>query len=167
MTDDLAALERIGAAFMDSYFVVDQELRLRAFNSAFPEMLGIPPAERPELRHTFCYDSVKLEICRDRCIALEAIRKNGPVRMSLIPGERPDGSNILLELAAVPLHNAAGEVEGVLVTHRDITETHQAAQKLATGLEQHRKERASLLKVIEERDREIEALSEVRGAVSR
>jgi PAS domain S-box-containing protein len=156
MSDDKDAINRLGAVFLDSYFVVDQELKIQSFNPAFPQMLGLRGADRRKLVNSFCYDYLKLEICRDRCIALEAINKKAPVKMNEIRGERPDGSELILELSAIPLKNDKGEVDGVFVTHRDVTDERRLKARYLEAQEHHKKERSALLKIIEERDSELE-----------
>jgi PAS domain S-box-containing protein len=158
MSDDKDAINRIGAVFLDSYFVVDQELRIQSFNPAFPQMLGLRAAERRKLVNSFCYDHLKLEICRDRCIALEAINNKAAVRMNEIRGERPDGSELILELSAIPLKNDKGEVDGVFVTHRDVTDERRLKARYLEAQEHNKKERSALLKIIEERDVELEGV---------
>lgn len=157
MADDKDAINRLGAVFLDSYFVVDQELRIQSFNPAFSTMLGLRGAERRKLTHSFCYDHLKLEICRDRCIALEAINKKAAVRMNEIRGERTDGSELILELSAIPLKNEQGEIDGVFVTHRDVTDERRLKARYLEAQDHNKKERAALLKVIEERDVELES----------
>lgn len=156
MSDDKDAINRLGAVFLDSYFVVDQELRIQSFNPAFPQMLGLRSQERRKLVSSFCYDHLKLEICRDRCIALEAINKKAAVRMNEIRGERPDGSELILELSAIPLKNDKGEIDGVFVTHRDVTDERRLKARYLETQEHNKKERSALLKIIEERDVELE-----------
>jgi PAS domain S-box-containing protein len=156
MPDDKEAMNRFGPVFLDSYFVVDKELRIESFNNAFSQMLGLRGAERRKLVHSFCYDVLKLEICRDRCIALEAIKKEAAVKMNEIRGERTDGTELVLELSAIPLRNEKGEIDSVFVTHRDVTDERRLKERYLEEQEHHKKERAGLLRIIEERDVELE-----------
>jgi PAS domain S-box-containing protein len=156
MTDDKDAINRLGAVFMDSYFVVDRDLRIQSFNPAFNQMLNLRGGERRKLVNSFCYDYLKLEICQDRCIALEALKKNSTVRMNEIRGQRPDGTELILELSAIPLKNEKGEIDSVFVTHRDVTDERRLKERYLEEQDHHKKERAALLRVIEDRDVEIE-----------
>jgi sigma-54 dependent transcriptional regulator, acetoin dehydrogenase operon transcriptional activator AcoR len=156
MSDDKDAINRLGAVFVDSYFIVDRDLRMQAFNPAFPALLGLRGGERRKLLNSFCYDYLKLEICQERCIALEALKKNGAVHMNEIHGQKPDGTEMILELSAIPLKNANGEVDTVLVTHRDVTDERRLKERYLEEQDHHKKERAALLRIIEDRDVEIE-----------
>ena len=94
MTDDREFMARIGPVILDSYFVVDQDLKILDFNPAFAQMLDVRGAERRKLVGSHCYDKLRLEICKDKCIALEAAKRNAPVRMEEIRGTTPDGRGV-------------------------------------------------------------------------
>jgi PAS domain S-box-containing protein len=156
VADDKEAIEKLGPVFLDSYFVVDRDRRIESFNQAFVQMVGLKPSERRKLTGSHCYETLRLEICKDRCIALECIKKEGHVRMEEIRGVDPSGRELVLELSAVPLRNDRGEITGAFVTHRDVTDERRLKQKFLEEQAQHRAERQSLLKVLEDRAKEPE-----------
>lgn len=158
MADDLDALRRIGTVLIDSFFVVDQDRRITEFNKRLVEMLGLRPSERRSLPGSHCYDNLKLEICSDRCIALECLKRDAPVTMEEISGQTRNGREVVLTLSATPLRDEAGAVTGVLVTHRDITDERRLKTKFIEEQEAHEKEREALLRIIKDRDQTIEKL---------
>ena len=158
MADDLKAIERLGKVFFDSYFVVDRERRIQDFNEGFVQLLGLRPAQRRTLKGTHCHKLLALEICRDRCIALECLTRGGPVRKEEIRGTTPNQRALVLELSAIPLFNEAGQISGVFVTHRDVTDERRLKTRYLEEQEEHRKERDTLLKILKEREEELEDL---------
>ncbi|MBI3178873.1 MAG: PAS domain-containing protein, partial [Deltaproteobacteria bacterium] len=154
MPNDRDAIERLGKVFFDSYFVVDRERRVESFNEGFVQLLGMRPAERRQIKGTCCYDLLKLEICRDHCIALEALDKGDHVRKEEIHGTTANGREVVLERSAMPLKDEAGRVVGVFVTDRDVTDERRLKTRYLEETESHRNERETLLKIIRDRDEE-------------
>ncbi len=147
MADDMEAVARLGPVFFDSYFVVDHDRRIRAHNPGFVQLLGLRQAQRRTIMGTQCFELLKLEICKDRCIAVECLKRNAPVRMEEIQGQTPSGRELVLELSAVPLRNAEGIVTGVFVTHRDVTDE----RRLKTRYLEEKAEHAQKLETLERR----------------
>jgi PAS domain S-box-containing protein len=157
---ELEFIDRVGPVFFDSYFVVDRERKILKFNDGLVQLLGFRPAQKRRIAGTACYELLKLEICRERCIALKCLEKDGPVRMEEIRGKTPDGRDIILELSAIPLRDDAGRIEGVMVTHRDVTDERRLKTKYEAEQTERRSEREALLKIIKDRDAEIERMQE-------
>lgn len=149
-------MSRFGAVFLDSWFVVDKDLRIQEFNPAFAQLLDLRPGERRKLIGVPCYEKLRLEICKENCIALETLKRNGHVRMEEIRGTTPDGRELVLELSAIPLRDADGNPTSVFVTHRDVTDERRLKARYLEEQTEHRRERASLLRIIEDRDVELE-----------
>src|SRR3972149_7041538 len=103
MPNDREAVDRLGKVFFDSYFVVDRDRRVENFNEGFVQLLGLRPAERRQVKGQHCYDLLRLEICRDKCIALEALNKGDHVRKEEIRGTTANGREVVLERSAIPL----------------------------------------------------------------
>jgi PAS domain S-box-containing protein len=158
MADDLTAVDRLGKVFFDSYFVVDRERRIQSFNEGFVQLLGFRPAQRRAIKGAHCHKLLSLEICRDGCIALECLNKGGPVRKEEIRGKAPNGRELVLELSAIPLWNQVGQISGVFVTHRDVTDERRLKTSYLEEREAHANERDTLLKIIKEREEELDEL---------
>ncbi len=157
MPDD-RFLERFGPVFLDSYFVVDRNRRITAFNEAFVQLIGFRPAQRRKIAGTQCFELLKLEICRERCIALQCLERNGPVRMEEIHGKTPDGRDLVLELSAVPMRADGGDIVGVFVTHRDVTDERRLKTRYMHEQTEHKTQIDALLKIIRDRDEELHRL---------
>jgi hypothetical protein len=95
------------------------------------------------------------------------MEKQAPVRMNEIRGQTKDGRELVLELSAIPLRNEQGQITGVFVTHRDVTDERRLKERYLEEETEHKKERSGLLRVIEERDTEIEKLRQRQSQVSR
>lgn len=137
-------MARFGPVFFDSYFVVDKERRIRQHNGVFEQMLGLRPAQRRAIDGSHCFDLLKLEICQDRCIAVECLKRNAPVRMEEIRGKTQSGRDIVLELSAIPLRDETGQVVGVFVTHRDVTDERRLKTRFTDAQAEHDKKLAEL-----------------------
>lgn len=162
MSSDEEFVKRFGAVFLDSYFVVDKDRHLLGFNQAFSQMLELRPSERRKLIGEHCYDKLRLEICKDRCIALEAIKKDSAVRMEEIRGTTAEGRELVLELSAIPLKDENGQTTSVFVTHRDVTDERRLKARYLDEQSDHRRERSSLLRIIEDREIELEDVRKAR-----
>lgn len=160
MTDDNEALARLGPAFLDGYAVVDLDRRISSINNALGQMLELRPADRKKLIKALCCEHLRLEVCKDKCIAEECMNKNTPMRMQEIHARTPDGREFVLELSTMPLKNAKGEVGGALIVYRDVTDERRLKTRFMEDQADHRRQRSELLKIIEDRDA---ALSKLRG----
>lgn len=163
--DEHDSVRVMAPAFLDSYFVVDRDRKIQEFNPAFGQMLQLRPSQRRKVTGSPCYDSLRLEICKKNCIALECFQQQAPVRMNEIQGRTADGQPLVLELAAIPIKNAQGQVSSVFVTHRDVTGERRLKQRYLEEQKQHTRERAELLNIIEDRDAEIEEMRRRQGSV--
>ncbi|MFC1610515.1 PAS domain-containing protein [Myxococcota bacterium] len=158
MADDFDFIDRFGSVFLDSFFVVDRERRICKFNPAFAEMLGIRIAERRRINGKRCFELVEMDICRNNCIALQCLAKNGPVRMEEIRGKAPDGRELVLELSAMPVSGPQGQVTGVFVTHRDVTDERNLMTRYMGEQKENKSKVDALLKILQEREKELEGL---------
>lgn len=155
MAGDDSFIERLGPVFLDSYFVVDRERKITAFNPALLQLLDLRPTQRREIAGKSCYELLKLDICRDKCVALQALAKDGHIRVAEIRGKTHDGRDLVLELSAIPLRDAKQRVTGVFVTHRDVTDERRLKTRQIEEKDEHLREREALLKIIRDRDEEL------------
>jgi PAS domain S-box-containing protein len=155
VADDLDTIGRFGAVFFDSYFVVDKDRRIQKHNTVFEQMLGLRPAQRRAVDGAHCYELLQLEICKDRCIAVECLKRNAPVRMEEIKGKTPSGRELVLELSAIPLREESGAVVGVFVTHRDVTDERRLKTRFTEAQADHDKALAELKARVAAQDEEL------------
>src|SRR4051812_22209476 len=120
--DDNEALARLGPAFLDPYAVIDGDRRITNFNAAFGQILELRPAERRKLINSHCCESLKLEICKESCVALECMRKAAPLRMQEIRASTPTNTGMMVEINALPMKDAEGRVNATLLVYRDVSD---------------------------------------------
>jgi PAS domain-containing protein len=158
MTDDFDALARIGPAIMDGYVVVDARRHVTATNPMYGQMLELKPAERKKLTSSECCELLKLECCKEQCLAQSCIKRGALMHLHEIRAVAHDQREMTLEVSALPLKNARGEVQSALIIHRDVTDERRLKQRFMEDQAERQRERSELLKVIESREREIQGL---------
>jgi len=158
MANDEETISRLGPVFLDSYFVIDHERRIKSFNDGFVQLSGVRRAQRKDLTGSPCFERLRLEICETRCIAAECLKQGAPVRMEEVKGTASDGRELVLELSAIPLKNDQGEVTGVFVTHRDVTDERRLKSRYEELEETRVRERDALVDVIKDREAQLEKL---------
>ncbi len=116
----LEQVERICAAIVDPYIIVDEDRNIVSFNRAFRSLF--PRSVARHLAESRCHDVLDLEVCGSRCIALEALERGQGVRYDEIQGKVAEtGEELRLIGSATPLTDV--EPEGlVLVIYRNVTD---------------------------------------------
>lgn len=143
------------STLMDSYFIVDEQRRLKEHNRTFLELSG---GRQKARQGAHCHDLIKLGICNKDCIALRAIKAGRTVEVSEIRGESLDGRPLVLVGRATPLRDEDGTLSGVLVSYRDVTEETSLHERLHRLEKETRQEKDVLLKNLSEKTREVEQL---------
>ncbi len=102
----------------EGLFIVDRDFRITWFNRAAEEITGVP---REEALGSFCFEVLRTEACETSC----------PMRGTMKTGEtlsgrrfhilKADGSRLPVEVKTVPLRSPEGELEGGVVTFRDLS----------------------------------------------
>lgn len=115
------SLKQFGDVLIDSYFIVDMERNIVDFNRTFYSML--PRSVARTLKSKKCYEVLKLEICKDRCIAKECWATQGHVRLDEISGsvEGQEGEMRFI-LSAIPIRDDAGNLIGAMEMQRNVTD---------------------------------------------
>jgi PAS domain S-box-containing protein len=160
VSDDRDAINRFGAVFFDSYFVVDKDRRITSHNAVFEQMLGLRPAQKRSVDGTHCFELLQLEICKERCIAVECLKKNAPVRMEEIKGKTPSGRDLVVEISAIPLRDDTGNIAGVFVTHRDVTDERRLKTRFKESQVEHEQKLAEVKAQLAAKEEE---LVQIRG----
>src|SRR5688572_1236993 len=122
MSDDFDALARIGPAFMDGYIVVDTDRKITNFNPAYTQMLDLRAADRKKLLSMHCCEPLRLEACREGCVAQVCMQKNAAMRLQEIRAMTAENREFVLEITALPLKGANGKVNAALLVQRDVTD---------------------------------------------
>ena len=154
LNDDLLS------TLMDAYFVVDEQRQLRDQSRSFIELAGVRKAAH-------CYEMVKLELCEKDCIALRALRQGRNVRINEIHGKAGDGRDVVFSGSATPVRDEAGNVNGVLVTYRDVTEETQVRDRLHQLEQRAKEDKDVLLRSLGEKTKELDEVREELAALKR
>lgn len=152
----LTEFKRVSSSIVDSYFVVDRELRIVDFNRAFYAML--PRQVARGLKGRKCHEVLELNICQTACIAQQCWSDNRHVRLDeisgTIPGD-PDSKRMRFILSAVPISDEAGRHVGALEIQRNVTDEAEVQVKYQEMLENEARERERLANQIRARTKEL------------
>ena len=173
---DLDRTKILAGAVRDPWFVVDADRNIRDYNEAFEALVrrgasatddrggaGVGPEGRK------CYELLELSMCRDDCIALQAIRQGGPARrddvaghvvgLTAEPGSRA-GGEVLLRAGAAPLTDLPELPAGAFVVYRDVLDVGRQLEARQEALEGGAARRQELERALKERTRELLAAHE-------
>jgi len=153
----MAMLDQIGTVsdvIIDSYFVIDADHTILEFNQAFFSML--PRAVSRGLKGRKCHEVLKLDICKDRCIAHQCWEAKKHIRLDEIDGivDKTD-RHFTFIISALPFFKEDGSPEGALVIHRNVTDEAQVQQKYQEMLENEKRERERLMFIIRTRTKDL------------
>jgi PAS domain-containing protein len=147
-------LKRFSEVLLDSYFIVDRERNVLDFNRAFHQM--VPRSVARQLKGMKCYDVLDLEICKDRCIALECLRRKSHVRLDEIQGTVREGDPVKFILSAIPLYREGDdEPSAVMVTQRNVIDEANVQAKYRQMLDAEAREKERLSDQIRARTDEL------------
>ncbi len=157
MPRDRDFIELLTALSYDPVFVVDQDRRITHFNEPFAMMLGLRAAQRRRIEGTVFSDLIEFGDPGQACIA-DCLSLDRNVRVQSVTARVPDGRELVLEMSALPLRGDDDRITGVVVLHRDVTDEHRLKVRYHEEKEAHLNERESLLRIIKDRDIDIERL---------
>lgn len=131
---DIDGLKQLAQLVTDPLFVVDAERRILHANETFEALFPDPVAE--SLRGSRCFDVLKLEVCKDQCLALRAIRQGGRVEQQPVHGcVVANGAELVLHASAVPVDYLEGVPVGAMVVYRDAKADTKAQRALRDQLD--------------------------------
>ncbi|MSP63284.1 MAG: PAS domain-containing protein [Myxococcales bacterium] len=141
-------------AFIDSWFIVDQERTIVEFNRAFFSLL--PRQVARGLKGKKCYEVLELDICKERCIAEQCWKGKQHVRLDEITG-RPAQTEqpMRFVLSAIPILDEAGNIIGALEVQRNVTDEAVVQTKYQDMLDHEARERERLAGLIRSRTKEL------------
>jgi two-component system NtrC family sensor kinase len=125
---ELFARSQMGAVIdglPDATVVIDLELKLIAWNSAYTQMTGLRPRRMQEAAlHSKCHELVHLGICKEKCLARHAADTKQRLRVDEIDGtavKAPHPVRLTLVVQAIPLRDDNGDIYAVIEIYRDVT----------------------------------------------
>jgi len=153
-----AELRQFAEVLTDSYFIVDRDRNIVDFNRAFYAML--PRASARTLKSRKCYEVLKLNICKERCIAQQCWASAAAVRLDEIRGtvEGQDGEMSFI-LSAIPIRNAQGELIGAMEVQRNVTDESAVQNKYRRQVEVSENRLTELKEKLHQRSRRLLELS--------
>ena len=114
-------------------YVCDKNGIIQQFNKKAVELWGREPFADEDVRFCGAVQHLRLDgsaIPRDELPIAETIRNGKPVRNQELVIERGDGSRLVVMVNVAPLRNAEGTVVGAINCFVDVTDRHEAAQRL-------------------------------------
>jgi PAS domain-containing protein len=136
-------LEQFARIIIDSYFVIDLEHNIVEFNRAFHSTL--PRALARNLTTKKCYEVLRLDICKDKCIARQCWKSASHVRLDEIHGQlSADGPPQRFILSAIPISDSSGQVIGAMEVQRNVTDEALVQVKYQQQVETSAKQQARL-----------------------
>jgi len=151
----LRDFEKVAPAIIDSYFVVDTERNIVAYNQAFHAML--PRQTARGLKGKKCFDVLQLNVCDEKCIAKQCWNDSRHVRLDEITGGiagEPESSMRFI-VSALPISDADGNHVGALEIQRNVTDEAEIQVKYKEMLDTEAQERERLAMQIRLRTKEL------------
>lgn len=150
----LKSFKQMSDVIVDSYFVVDNERTIVDFNRTFYSML--PRSVARGLKGKKCYDVLRLNICKGRCIAEQCWKEERHVRLDEISGQvAGTEEEMRFILSAVPIYDSDGNTVGAVEVQRNVTDEAQVQIKYQEMLATEARERERLADQIRSRTKEL------------
>ncbi|MEZ0310768.1 MAG: ATP-binding protein [Myxococcota bacterium] len=134
---------------VDAAVVVDRDLKPIAWNARYLQQLGLRQQQfmrRLESASPRCCDLLRLEVCREGCLAQRVLTQRKPVRVDEIAGwvETMPDDKMTFIVNASPVVDEQGEIVGTLEVYRDVTGEARIQARYKALLEEERKRSVSL-----------------------
>ena len=112
-------LEAVLDNISDGVLTYDRDLRITGVNRAAEEILGY---SADEIVGGQCKDVFRCGVCEPGCGFAVALASPQPVANSTVRIHTAEGRERLALIHTAPIHNPSGNMEGVVVTFKDVTE---------------------------------------------
>lgn len=157
------ALEVLGPALTDPWFLVDEHDAIVDFNAAFRTLF--PRQLARGLKGKGCRDALTLPPCgTDRCLRT-LCEQDGALRLDEVDAELAGAAHRVI-LTALPVPLPEGK-RGTLILLRDVTDEARVQDRYKSLVERSESERATLEAELERRTRELLATNEALNAAER
>jgi len=154
---DVDFIQQLSALSYDPFFVFDRDRRITHCNDVFAMALGLRVGQRHQIVGRSVRELLELDATGESCIS-DCLRTDANVRVQSARARLPDGAELRLDISALPLRNDAGEVVGVIVLLRDVTDEQRLKDRYDKERQEHIGERETLLRIIRDRDEEIKRI---------
>ncbi|PLY03253.1 MAG: Fis family transcriptional regulator [Desulfuromonas sp.] len=115
----------------DGIFVVDQEMRISAFNTAAASLTGF---KCEEVLGRYCHEVFCSDLCKEECPLLEAKEKHTTIHNRIMSIKRKDGKRIPITISASILYDSAGNFVGGVETIRSRRHINTIVNSVADGI---------------------------------
>lgn len=157
MPRDREFIDQLMELSYDPCFVINAERRIVACNEQFTSMLGLSARQRRSIDGTAFDSLLDLDSTGSASIT-DCLQTDSNVRVQSVTAHTKAGASLVLDMSALPLRDDAGAVTGVVVLQRDVTDEQRLREKYDQLVAESKAERESLLRIIRDRDAEIERL---------
>lgn len=157
MPRDQEFIERLAELSYDPFFVVDRERRIVYHNAQFALMLELSAARRRKIVGTQFHDLLLFDATGESCIR-RSLESDSNIRVQSVTATGPGNRKMVFDMSACPIRDDAGQVTGVLVLQREVTDEQRLKERYNQVKRDHLAERESLLRIISDRDAEIKKL---------
>jgi PAS domain-containing protein len=151
MADVVEALKILGHAFLDAWYVVDDEDRIIDFNPAFFALF--PRAVGRKLKGMTCRDAVALPPCAGAQCLRQTCVASGPSRLDELEAQIAD-EKLRLIINAVPLPLPDGKT-GALIVLRNVTDDARVQAQYQQMLEGAKEEKREMEEKLSARTRDL------------
>jgi hypothetical protein len=156
MADVVEALKILGPAFLDAWYVVDDQDRIIDFNSAFHALF--PRSVARKLKSMSCREAVGLAPCAGEQCLRQICTASGPSRLDEL--EAQIGSEKLrLIINAVPLPFPEGKT-GALIVLRNVTDDARVQAQYQQMIEGAKEEKREMEEKLGARTRDLLAAND-------
>ena len=162
MAKDVDFIIQLNSLSYDPFFVTDRDRRITYGNDVLALTLGVRVGQRHHIEGKFVRELLSFDATGETCIT-DCLRTDANVRVQSAKAKLPDGRELVLDMSALPLRNDVGQVTGVMVLLRDVTDEQRLKERYIQERNEHVSDRESLLRIIRDRDEEIKRLKRQLG----
>jgi PAS domain S-box-containing protein len=134
--EQLDILREIAENLHDPVFLVDRNLNIWFYNTAFEMAVGVRMSSRKYKGKT-CKELLGLEICETNCVMKKAAESMQNVRLAEIRAETIGGDKKNFHINAVPVVSSTGAAFGALIFLRDMTAETTVHEKYKSLIERN------------------------------
>ena len=119
-------LEAVFDQLSDALFLYDKNLNIVGINHAAQRLFGMS-AEEMVGKH--CRDLFHCTVCEPNCGLMQGLGQSSCIPTGTVHLHLDNGHERMVVIKTVQLHDAAGEIEGVVATIKDITEEAEPSKR--------------------------------------
>jgi PAS domain S-box-containing protein len=162
VSKDVDFVAQLNALCYDPFFVIDRDRRVTYGNDVFSMTLGVRVGQRHPIEGRLLRELLAFDETGESCIT-DCLRTDANIRVESAKAKLADGRILTLDMSALPLRNDQGQVTGLIVMLRDVTDEQRLRDRYMQERNEHLSDRESLLRIIRDRDEELKKLKKLSG----